>query len=193
MKFYSGLAIALFLIVGTVRAQHANFGVKGGLNLYNIENDNNAKYDTKTAFHLGMLLHIHMAPHFAVQPELLYSVQGATYNTGNGKVNLNLEYANVPFMFQYMFDNGFRLEAGPQVGFLINAKSELNGSDTDIKDSIKKIDFAIGAGIGYIHPPSGWGVDARYNYGLSNINENGSVNSYNRGFQLGVLYQFQHK
>jgi hypothetical protein len=96
-------------------------------------------------------------------------------------------------MFQYMFDNGFRLEAGPQIGFLTNAKSEFNGSDSDVKESIKKVDVAIGAGIGYINPPSGWGVDARYNHGLSNINENGSVNSYNRGFQLGILYQFQHK
>ncbi|HNP08813.1 MAG TPA: porin family protein, partial [Cyclobacteriaceae bacterium] len=151
------------------------------------------KYDAKTGFHMGMLLHIHVAQHFAVQPELLYSSQGAKYNTVLGDVNLKLEYANVPFMFQYMFDNGFRLEAGPQVGFLTNAKSELNEFSVDVKDDIKKIDFAIGAGIGYIHPPTGFGVDARYNYGLSNINESGSVNSYNRGFQLGVLYQFQHK
>jgi hypothetical protein len=93
-----------------------------------------------------------------------------------------------------MFDNGFRLEAGPQVGFLTNAKAELNGGEgVDVKSSFKKVDFAIGAGIGYINPNTGFGVDARYNYGLSNINENGSVNSYNRGFQLGLLYQFQHK
>ena len=193
MKFYLGLATAFFLMLGTASAQHANFGVKGGLNLYNIQNDNNAKYDSKIGFHLGMLLHIHMAPHFAIQPELLYSAQGAKYNTGIGDINLKLEYANVPFMFQYMFDNGFRLSAGPQVGFLTNAKAEVNGSDSDVKDDIKKIDIAIGAGIGYINPASGWGVDARYNHGLSNINENGSVNSYNRGFQFGVLYQFQHK
>lgn len=193
MKFYVGLVAAILVMVGTASAQHVNFGVKGGLNLYNIENDNDTKYDAKTGFHMGMLLHIHVAQHFAVQPELLYSSQGAKYNTVLGDVNLKLEYANVPFMFQYMFDNGFRLEAGPQVGFLTNAKSELNEFSVDVKDDIKKIDFAIGAGIGYIHPPTGFGVDARYNYGLSNINESGSVNSYNRGFQLGVLYQFQHK
>jgi hypothetical protein len=193
MKFYLGLVAALFLFVGTASAQHANFGVKGGLNLYNIHNDNNTKYDTKASFHIGMLLHFHVGPQFAIQPELLYSGQGAKYNTGNGDINLKLEYANVPVMFQYMFDNGFRLEAGPQIGFLTNAKAELNGNESDVKNDIKNIDFAIGAGIGYINPSSGWGVDARYNHGISNINENGSDNSYNRGFQLGVLYQFQHK
>jgi len=192
MKFYVGLAIAVFLMVGTASAQHANFGIKGGLNLYNIQNDNDVQYDTKAGFHLGMLLHIHVAQHFAVQPELLYSAQGAKYNSGIGDINLKLEYANVPFMFQYMFDNGFRLEAGPQVGFLTNAKAEMNGVSVDAKDNIEKVDFAIGVGIGYI-APSGFGIDARYNHGLSNINESGSVNSYNRGFQLGLLYQFQHK
>ena len=192
MKFYVGLATAIFLMVGTASAQDAVFGVKGGLNFYNVENDNNVKYDTKTSFHLGMLLHIHVASHFALQPELLYSAQGAKYNTGLGDFNLKLEYANVPVMFQYMFDNGFRLEAGPQIGFLTNAKSEFNGSDSDVKNNMKKIDFGIGAGIGYINPPTGFGVDARYNYGLSNINDSGTVNSYNRGFQLGLVYQFQN-
>ncbi len=193
MKFYVGLATAVFLMVGTASAQHPNFGVKGGLNLYNVQNDNNVKYDSKTGFHVGMMLHIHMAPHFAIQPELLYSAQGAKYNTGVGDINLKLEYANVPLMFQYMFNNGFRLEAGPQIGFLTNANAELNGNGSDVKDDIKKIDVAIGAGLSYINPASGWGVDARYNYGVSNINESGSVNSYNRGFQFGVLYLFTHE
>lgn len=193
MKFYVGLATAVFLIVGTASAQHANFGVKGGLNFYNVSNDNNVKYDTKTGFHIGMLLHIHLAEQFAFQPELLYSVQGAKFNTGNGKVNLNLGYVNLPFMFQYMFDNGFRLEAGPQVGFLTKANAELDGNNEDVKENLKKIDFAIGAGMSYVNPPTGWGVYARYNHGLSNINENSADNSYNRGLQFGVLYLFQHK
>lgn len=190
MKFFIGVATAILLSAGTSSAQHISFGIKGGLNLYTIQNDNGVKYDTRTGFHLGMLLHVHVAPHFAVQPELLYSVQGAKYNTGNGSINLKLEYANVPLMFQYMLDNGLRLEAGPQVGFLTNARSKLNGNDSDVKSSLKKIDLAVGIGIGYINPTNGWGVDARYNYGLSNINENSTVKSYNRGLQLGVLYQF---
>jgi hypothetical protein len=90
-----------------------------------------------------------------------------------------------------MFDNGFRLQAGPQVGFLIHAKSETNNVSTDIKDNLKAIDFAIGAGAGYVHPASGFGVDARYNLGLSNINDDGPVKSTNRGFQVGVSYLFK--
>ncbi len=193
MKFYVGLATSIFLLVGTASAQHANFGVKGGLNLYNIKNDNNAEYDTKTGLHIGMLFHIHLSSQFAFQPELLYSVQGAKYNIGNGDINLNLGYVNLPLMFQYMFDNGFRLELGPQVGFLTKANLEMNGSNVDVKDDLETVDLAVGAGLSYINPQSGLGVYARYNHGLSNINANGSDNSYNRGLQFGVMYLFTHK
>ena len=92
-----------------------------------------------------------------------------------------------------MFDNGFRLQAGPQAGFLISAETKNNGTSTDHKDDLKPIDLALSIGASYIYPPTGVGVDARYNMGLSNINENSSVNSTNRGFQVGIFYIFGHK
>ncbi len=193
MKFYLSLAVAAILIAGTANAQHVNIGIKGGLNVYNINSDNNASYDAKTGFHLGLLGHIHLAPQLALQPELVYSEEGAKYTTAGTEIKVKLNYINVPLLLQYMFDNGFRLEAGPQVGFLASAKSETNNNSTDIKNNLKSVDFALGAGIGYVHVPSGLGVDARYNLGLSNINKNGTVKSKNNGFQLGVFYLFKHK
>jgi hypothetical protein len=193
MKFYLPMALALVLMAGKASAQHVNIGVKGGLNLSNIHNSNGAEYDTKAGFLIGLIGHIHLAKQFALQPEIVYSAQGAKYTHAGMKTKIKLGYINVPVMFQYMFDNGFRLQAGPQVGFLINAKSETNDNDTDIKDNLKTVDFALGAGVGYVHPPSGWGVDARYNLGLSDINENSSVKSTNRGLQLSVFYLFKHK
>lgn len=192
MKLYLTVAVAAILMTGTANAQHANIGIKGGLNLYNIHNSNSVKYDSRTGFHLGLLGHIHLSKQVGFQPELVYSSQGASYKTGNSKTTLNLGYINVPLMLQYMFDNGFRLEAGPQIGFLINAKAKNGSTSVDIKDNFKKVDVGIGAGIGYIST-SGFGVDARYNLGLSNINDNSTVKSTNRGLQLGVLYQFNHK
>ena len=68
-----------------------------------------------------------------------------------------------------------------------------NSTSVDIKDDLETVDFALGLGAGYVNPGSGFGVDARYNLGLSNINDNSSVKSTNRGFQLGVFYLFGHK
>jgi hypothetical protein len=191
MKFLLTTVLAVILISGTATAQHLNFGIKGGVNIYNVKNDNNVKYDNTVGFHVGLLAHIHLAKPFALQPEVVFSRQGAKSPSTNGE--LILDYINVPFMFQYMFDNGFRFQAGPQVGFLMNAKSKFGSLTSDVKSSFKGVDLGVGAGMSYVHPPSGLGVDARYNLGLSNINENTAVKSFNRGFQFGVFWLFTNR
>jgi hypothetical protein len=60
--------------------------------------------------------------------------------SGN-EVNLNLNYINIPLIFQYMYDNGFRLQAGPQLGVLVSAKSKTNNSESDVKDDFESIDL----------------------------------------------------
>ena len=112
------------MITGVVSAQHGNspaghvnLGVKGGMNLYNIHNDDNTNYDQITGYYFGLLGHIHLNSQWAIQPELVYSAQGA-------KNGYNLDYINVPVMLQYMFDNGFRLQAGPQLGFLVSSDNK---------------------------------------------------------------------
>ncbi|MBW6491976.1 MAG: PorT family protein [Lentimicrobium sp.] len=191
--------LAALLITGIATAQHGNtpagfinIGIKGGLNYYNISNDNNLKYDNKLGYHIGLLGHIHINQSFAVQPEIVFSTQGAKYKVDNVTTNYNLSYINVPVLFQYMFDNGLRLQAGPQAGLLLAAKSK-NGSTTiDNKENLKPLDLALSIGAGYIFPPSGLGIDLRYNLGLNNINDVGEVKSTNRGLQLGLFYIFGH-
>lgn len=198
MKRFIGI-IAAILIIGSASAQHSsspagrvNLGVKGGLNLYDVHHNDNTKYDLKVGFHVGLLGHIHLSKSFAIQPEVVFSTQGANYKMNNVNTKYFLGYLNVPVLLQYMFENGFRVHAGPQVGFLIVAKSKNDNNTTDLKDDLKPIDFALSLGASYIFPPTGFGVDARYNFGLSNINKNGTVHSTNRGFQVGVFFIFAH-
>jgi hypothetical protein len=189
------IVMASLIITGRANAQqhHMNLGIKAGVNVYTIHNDNNVDYDSKVGFHAGLLSHIHMSKHVAIQPEVVYSSQGAEYTVVNTETKIKLGYINVPVMVQYMFDNGFRLQAGPQVGFLVNAESETNNISTDISNNLNDVDFDLGVGVGYVHPASGIGVDARYNFGIANINDNGNVKSVNNGFQLGLFYLFHHK
>jgi hypothetical protein len=198
MKQLFTLVAALF-IMSAVVAQHGNtpvghvsIGIKGGVNLYNIHNDNSIKYDPMVGYNLGLLGHIHLNQYFAIQPELVYSAQGAKHTESNTTTNLNLSYINMPVLFQYMFDNGLRLQAGPQIGLLIAAKSKTGSTSIDSKEYLKPIDLALSIGAGYVHPPTGLGIDVRYNLGLSNINDNGDVKSTNRGMQLGLFYIFGH-
>lgn len=178
----------MVLAAGPVTAQYTNIGVKGGLNSFNIQTDDNSGFDSKIGLYVGLLGHIHLNEQYAFQPELVYSMQGAK----SGNTDIKLDYINVPLLFQYMFDNGFRIQAGPQLGLLVNAKAEDNSS-VDIKDDFKSIDLGLSMGASYVHTSTGFGIDARYNLGLSDISENSSVKSTNRGLQIGVFYLFGHK
>lgn len=173
---------------GTVSAQNINIGTKIGLNSYTINTENNSDFDSRIGIHAGLIGHIHLNSEFALQPEIVYSMQGAK----SGSTELKLDYINIPVLVQYMFDNGFRLQAGPQLGFLINAKGESNNSSVDLKDDFKSVDAGLSFGVGYIHPPTSFGIGARYNLGLNNISENANVESTNRGFQIGIFYLFNH-
>ena len=196
MKFLLGL-IAAFMITGISSAQHGdtpeghmNFGIKGGLNVYSVNNEDNTGYGSRVGAHFGVLGHVHLRPHFAPQPELVYSSQGATYTDGIGDVHYyHLDYINIPVLFQYMFHNGLRLQAGPQLGILVSAKSILNNSSTNLNDT-KPFDVSLSVGASFVIPSTGFGMDARYNLGLNNINKNSGPSSTNRGLQLGIFYIF---
>jgi hypothetical protein len=191
----TSLLIILALIITTieVKAQHANIGIKGGLNAYTINGNNSTGNDYKLGYHVGLLAHFHMSPQFALQPEIVYSVQGISYKVGANNVDLNLNYVNIPLLFQYMFDNGFRLEAGPQLGILASAKTESGGTTTDVENNFKSTDISLAMGLSYVKPSTGFGFDLRYNHGLTNINDSNAFDNFNRGFQFGLFYLFQHR
>ena len=193
MKKISVIVCALFL-GSSVFAQDVKFGLKAGLNVSTLSNSQGGERGSRLGLNAGALGHIHLSPQWAIQPEVVFSSQGAKYTVLNEEHSLALNYINIPLQLQYMFDNGFRLEAGPQVGFLLRAKQKVGSSAArDIKDNFKSTDIGLAAGISYVAPSTGFGVDLRYNLGLTNINNVSSVKQTNRGGQIGVFYLFHHR
>jgi hypothetical protein len=193
MKHYLFTVVSLLLITGAAQAQHVNIGIKGGLNAFTIMGDNSADFDPKISYHVGLLGHIHMGNNFALQPEVVYSAQGSISKIAGVDLSLNMNYVNIPLLIQYMYDNGFRLQVGPQLGILTTAKSKTGNVNTDVKANYKSTDIGVSVGMSYVKPSTGFGFDIRYNHGLTNINKSDATNSYNRGIQIGLFYLFQHK
>lgn len=192
MKKIPIILAATFLIMLQAKAQNVHFGIKAGLNASSLNYSGNSEMQTKIGFNAGFLAHIHTSSKmWAIQPELYYSSEGAK-SKSNSKVSTDLGYLNIPVLIQYMFDNGFRIEAGPQVGFLMNAKTKVDNNSTDIKDHLKSAVFSIPVGLGYL-TMNGLGFDARYNFGISNIYKNDAFpNTHSNVFQFDVFYQFSH-
>lgn len=188
MKKLLVLAAGCLFFSGIVWSQHTNFGVKAGYNSASVEVEDGVDYDAKSGLHVGGLAHIHINDRFAVQPELVISCQGGE----DDDLKLKLTYLNVPVLLQYMVNNGFRLQTGPQLGFLLSAKQKFGDVTVDVDDLIKSVDFAWVFGAGYLFQ-SGIGIDARYNLGIADISDDSDFEARNRVFQLGLFYQFKSK
>ncbi len=182
-------AATLFFMF-SAKAQSTHFGIKGGLNASSLNSSPSiSDMQTKIGLNAGFLAHIHTASElWAIQPEVYYSSEGAK-SKSNSADKMELGYINVPVLVQYMFGNGFRVEAGPQVGFLMNAKAKQGGTSTDIKNDLKSAVFSIPVGLGYL-TSSGLGFDARYNFGISNIYKDNTSKVHSNVFQFDIFYQF---
>ena len=179
------LVASIFAVTAIHAQQPVTFGLKAGLNVANVHTDFDNNYDARIGLHAGGVAHIHLNRNWALQPEVLYSAQGFK----DDDVKWKLDYVYVPLMLQYMFDNGFRLETGPQLGLMVNAKAEAGNVESDEKDLFNTTDVSWGLGLNYLSR-SQIGVGARYNFGLTDISESNNTEFKNRVFQISLFYQF---
>lgn len=186
--FLAAIAITTF---GIANAQSVKFGIKAGANIATLTGDAVADdVSMKVGFNAGGLAEIKFTDMIALQPEVLFSMQGArTVDRSNDiagnrfedESTVNLGYINVPVMLKIYPTKSFFLEGGPQVGFLISAKSKnestsnfvdgtsiVESETVDIKDNLKTVDVAFNLGLGYDFTENLF-INARYSLGLTNI------------------------
>lgn len=172
-----------------------NLGLKAGLNVSTINGDESNNLDVKTGMFFGGFAELCLTNEFAIQPEILFSMQGANYTIGDIDGTLKLDYLNLPIMAKIKIIDELYIQAGPQIGFLLSAKDDFksegdSGSD-DIIDELNIIDFGANLGLGYQFE-SGLNFGARYNLGLPNINNIAGNNFKNQNgvFQFSVGFRF---
>ncbi len=191
MKKFFFLVFTVFT-VNLAQAQRTHLGLKAGLNTSTLNVKNQDLYDYKLGWHAGGLAHIHITQKIALQPELIYTNQGGELR--NSEVKHHVNYIAVPVLGQYMFANGFRLQAGPQVGFLVAAKrQDQDNNRFNIKENYEAVDFSIAAGLSYVSG-SGFGADVRYLFGLTNINDVPPRTPIKNSLaQIGVFYLVNYR
>lgn len=177
------------ILLTTIVYGQISLGVKAGVNISNFTGDFGAvEKQSKVGFHGGGLVHISFG-HLVLQPELLFSTQGAKLKYLNEETDFNVSYLNIPIMLQWETDGGFYLEAGPQGGFKISE----NVPDSITSDFVKSGDFSIGLGLGY-HSKKGFGIGGRYVVGISKIGQfdSGNINPdfKNAVIQFSIFYTF---
>lgn len=191
-------AIAFMAFGFASQAQDMKFGVKAGTNFATVGGDAN-DVNSKIGFHVGGLAEFKFTEQFSLQPELLYSQQGAKREYTDFGIGVEetwkFDYINIPIMAKYYLMEGLSLHAGPQVGFLISSKYEYeSGGDSEEVDGEDEasVDFGLAGGAEY-ELPMGLFFQARYYAGLSNVNDADNSDDFkisNNVFSISVGYKF---
>ena len=204
MKRLIKLFSAGILMIGAITTANAqssdaltpSFGIKGGVNFATVSGDDFDSPDSRTSFHVGLLAEFPLTEMFSLQAEALYSGQGFESDLdgeifgGEGKVEYQLDYINVPVLAKVYILDGLSIEAGPQFGFKVNEEIDANANadDGDLNlDEAEDFDFGVAAGITF-ETPMGLFATGRYTQGFTDIVNNRDVK--NSVFQIGVGYKF---
>jgi hypothetical protein len=178
------LLFAMLLVSTAGFSQGFQLGVKAGVNVSNYTGGD-FENSALVGFHGGATFGFLLGDHFSIQPEVLFSSQGAKIEgIGNNKEKFNVSYINVPVLAKVRFTGGFYIEAGPQVGFKVNESVP----DNTIENFAKDLDLSVAAGLGY-HSPIGLGIGARYNAGLSKVGDF-DINTADPDFKNSTLQFF---
>jgi hypothetical protein len=115
------------------------------------------------------------------QPELLYTTQGASYETALADYKNELGYIVIPAMLQIHLSKSITLDMGPQVGFLLNEKNNF-----DVQKS-NTFDASANAGLGLKITNSIF-AQARYCVGLTKLQPNSDIKNNVVQLSLGILF-----
>ena len=167
--------------------QVVKFGPKAGLNIATLNGVEDS--EMKVGLHIGAFAEIFFTDKFALQPELLYSMQGA--KDSEVDIKANYDFINIPIMAKYYVVDGLAVEAGPYVGFLMKAEAKGDGGSLDVKDALNTVDFGLGLGANY-NLDNGFFAGARYNLGLTDLSKyNDEGDAVKNGvIQISVGYKF---
>lgn len=189
--FFLTLALCTVLVANAQKSKRdegIKLGIKGGLNVANLMGDVE-EVAIRTSIHAGLVAEIIVSDKFSIQPELLYSGQGAS-DTRDGGGRTKLDYVLIPVLAKFPIASGLSVEAGPQLGFLVSAKYKDNESNETVKDLYKTMDFGLDAGLEY-ELNSGVFFQGRYNLGLTDINNTDDNRRISNGviqFSIGILF-----
>lgn len=197
-KILSFLTVcALALSISFSANAQVKFGVKGGLNLTSlsgegIKGDMKDIFKTYTGFHAGLALNIGLPLGFAIQPEVLYTQNGAKMEAdlsgllGSGsKISASVATGaiQVPIGIQWGIELGpIRpfVQAVPYISFPVvgmiktNVGGEKDNMSTEL-DMFSSFDYGAGVGLGI----DVWKIQisAKYNWSFGSYVKGDTVDS----------------
>lgn len=126
---------------------------------------------------------------FSVSAGLIYSMQGNKAKAEGVTQTTKLDYINIPILANVYVTKGLAVKLGVQPAFNVSDKVKLSGGKASVEAEdvgAESFDFSIPVGLSYEF--NNIVLDARYNFGVTNIAEGGDAK--NSVFQITLGYKF---
>lgn len=162
-----GRLILFLLLIPVSGWAQPEFGIKGGLNIADIVIMNYINPDVESTFrlkagaHAGFFLYGNVKDRVGLGAELLYSDKGVRVNN-----NIHLHYIALPLLVHYQLKDNLVAEAGPELAYMVSARSKLGDESTTYNN---KLDLSLDAGFRLSTAKLIFGL--RYCVGLFNVKE----------------------
>jgi hypothetical protein len=194
----------MVLALGTSAfAAEPTYGVEAGVNLgsFKLSGGDADQIDVgrKVGLLAGVFATIPASDNVSIQIEAAYSQKKAGLKdkqTGGTLFDITekVTVIDIPvlahFNLQPMKTPGFYIVAGPQISIKLSAKQkdEKSGAEED-DNGVKSTDFALVGGVGVMLGPQ-FGIEARYGWGLVNLNDQAGDSTSVKSQTITVLGRY---
>ena len=177
----SSLAFAQSIDIKKIEDRYKqHFGLKAG---YNWSYVTGSKEGFKPSNHSGFMVSAFYAPTSRTgkgfRSEVVFSRQGYSFDNGGKNTDVMNDYIYLPQLVTFGIGRFFQLQAGAQIGVLLNSK--MSGSkDSTITGLMNRIDYGFAAGV-ELNPVAGFLIGGRYNLGLGKLYKRYETTTTNPG------------
>jgi hypothetical protein len=192
MKAKFILPLLAFLMVSQVLKAQFHIGIKAGTNISKVDGQSFSD-QFRYGYHVGGFAEIGLGNKFGIQPEVLFNQVSSAldsnykniykdyFNSGQSRVRLG--YLSIPILLNYkLIGNFLTLQAGPQVGILIDKNKELVQNGVN---AFKNGDFSMVGGVQI--KLSAIRLSGRYVIGLRDISDIDNRDRWrNQGLQFSL-------
>lgn len=186
------ITLRLLVLPFLLPAQNFHYGVKAGMNQSTYRGETNGGL-FKTEAYAGIFANYQFNKNIGLQTELVYSRLGSRDTLNGDKINISLDYLQIPILFLYNLSNyeQFKFILGPQFGYLLNSKLKVGNDTNKDKSLFEEFDFGVVVGLEYIESDH-LILSLRYYLGISEYYNQSKVDSSakNSVFSVGLAYRF---
>jgi hypothetical protein len=194
-KYFSFLL--LFICVNA--SAQVTTSVKAGLSFANVEFKGDDNNQMRFVGYGGLSVNVELTKQLFFQPEALYSIRGYRVQPSylSEKGHITFGYITAPLLIGYKLSKSFSILAGPELGYMVRARSRFGDTNTDFYDGIsRKFNMDVDAGVAW-QIMKELSLEARANFGVTALyrgiltdpygNDYAEIkDGYHRVFQIGL-------